>query len=620
MNYLRKELYDLIKSDDYIFDWIQASSLDGLWYWDLERMEEEWMNPKFWTTLGYDPAEMPHKAAAWQDIIFPEDLAIATTNLQKHIADPTHPYDQVVRYRHKNGSIVWIRCRGLAIRDQKGKAIRVLGAHTDITPEKRKEQLLTETNRAARIGAWEIDLVNDAIYWSEVTKEIHEVPYSFVPDLATAINFYKEGESRTIISQCIEEVIAKGKAFDVELQLLTAAKKELWVRVIGQAEFYGGVCKRIFGTFQDIEKRKLAEIQLQKERKFLQKLIDSLPVNVYVKNLASRKILVNKQELAFLGAKELAEVLKDDNYYPPDITKITLEEDRSVFATGQPIINKETLTIKNDGTKTWFLISKIPLFNEEGKIDSLLGISYDITKYKEAEEMLRKYSILETKTKEMEQFAYIVSHDLREPLTSLQGYITLLIEEFSAHIPEDAKYILDFSIETINRMDALVHELLSHSRLSQVKELAKLDCYKILQEVLVDLSASILKNEVEFEVGKLPTILAYPVKIKQLFQNLISNAIKFRKKNVAPVIFITSKKVDKGWQFQVKDNGIGIPEGEKERIFQIFQRLNKEDYEGTGIGLANCKKIVELHNGGIWVTSKLGEGSTFYFTILTEEI
>ena len=140
VNYLEAELYDLIKKDAAIFEFIQSGSLDGMWYWDLENFEQEWLSPKFWETLGYDPSVMQHLASEWQDIIFEEDKALALDNFEKHCADPNYPYDQIVRYKHKNGSTVWIRCRGLAIRDEKGKAVRMLGAHMDITELKRAEK------------------------------------------------------------------------------------------------------------------------------------------------------------------------------------------------------------------------------------------------------------------------------------------------------------------------------------------------------------------------------------------------------------------------------------------------------------------------------------------------
>ncbi len=143
-HYLEQELYQLINSDPALFEFLQHGSLDGLWYWDLESPDHEWMNPAFWQLLGYDPAERKHLAAEWKDLIFPQDLELAQNNFRAHCADPTHPYDQIVRYRHKDGSTVWVRCRGIAFRDKSGKPIRMLGAHNDLTELKRSEQKLKQ--------------------------------------------------------------------------------------------------------------------------------------------------------------------------------------------------------------------------------------------------------------------------------------------------------------------------------------------------------------------------------------------------------------------------------------------------------------------------------------------
>lgn len=139
-NYLKKELYQLIKDETSIFEFIQEGSLDGIWYRDLENTDNEWMSPGFWKTLGYDPADKRHLTSEWQNIIFQDDLRTALDNFNKHCADPNHPYDQIVRYRHFNGSTIWIRCRGIAIRDENGKPIRMLGAHTNVTEIKEKEE------------------------------------------------------------------------------------------------------------------------------------------------------------------------------------------------------------------------------------------------------------------------------------------------------------------------------------------------------------------------------------------------------------------------------------------------------------------------------------------------
>jgi|GEM_PF-6496610 len=147
-NYLKKELYELIKNDESIFEFIQDNCLDGMWYWDLEKTENEWMNPKFWETLGYNHEDMPHSPSAWQNIINQDDLKIATENFNKHLEDESHPYDQIVRYKHRNGSTVWIRCFGKAVRDKNGKAIRMLGVHNDITELKSAIEKVEEANKS----------------------------------------------------------------------------------------------------------------------------------------------------------------------------------------------------------------------------------------------------------------------------------------------------------------------------------------------------------------------------------------------------------------------------------------------------------------------------------------
>ncbi|MBM4365758.1 MAG: response regulator [Deltaproteobacteria bacterium] len=141
-NYLEAELYERIRSEPRLFDWLQDGSLDGVWYWDLEHPENEWLSPSFWRLFGIDPATKEHKASEWQDLINPDDLRVAIENFQRHCADPSHPYDQLVRYRHADGSTVWVRCRGLAIRDEAGRPVRMLGAHNDVTALKRGEAAL----------------------------------------------------------------------------------------------------------------------------------------------------------------------------------------------------------------------------------------------------------------------------------------------------------------------------------------------------------------------------------------------------------------------------------------------------------------------------------------------
>ena len=132
-HYLEQELYDLTASTKEVLNFIESCSLDGMWYWDLENPDHEWMSSRFWTTFGFEPTNKKHLASEWQDLIFQEDLETATENFERHCADPSYPYDQIVRYRHRDGSTVWVRCRGMVIRNDDGDPVRMLGAHTDIS-------------------------------------------------------------------------------------------------------------------------------------------------------------------------------------------------------------------------------------------------------------------------------------------------------------------------------------------------------------------------------------------------------------------------------------------------------------------------------------------------------
>lgn len=219
------------------------------------------------------------------------------------------------------------------------------------------------------------------------------------------------------------------------------------------------------------------------------------------------------------------------------------------------------------------------------------------------------------KNKELEQFTYIASHDLLEPLLTVKGFANLLNEGYTEKFDEEGKQSLNYIKEATDRMSLLVKGLLDYGRIGRYPELKEIDCNKMLEEVKIDLANVIKNSNATLEIEKLPILNGFEVELRLLFQNLISNAIKFREPDKAPLIKISAKK-ENGWTFAIKDNGIGIEDKYKKRIFSIFQRLHSDSkYKGTGIGLAHCNKIIELHKGKIWLTSKLNEGSTFYFNV-----
>ncbi|MDQ3109296.1 MAG: ATP-binding protein [Bacteroidota bacterium] len=233
---------------------------------------------------------------------------------------------------------------------------------------------------------------------------------------------------------------------------------------------------------------------------------------------------------------------------------------------------------------------------------------------KEQKALIISLDKVKYKNNELEQFAYIASHDLQEPLRSLSGLITLLKKKLEQD--QGNQEIMNHIQVSSDRMRMLVTGLLEYARIGMEKTMAITDCNKIVAEVKEDLRTLIHESNAAVKVGALPVFNAYASEMKQLFQNLVTNAIKFRKSGIDPEIEIGATISAEETVFFVKDNGIGIDAQFREKIFVIFQRLHtRSEYEGTGIGLAYCRKIVELHNGKIWVESKEGEGAVFYFSM-----
>jgi signal transduction histidine kinase len=277
-------------------------------------------------------------------------------------------------------------------------------------------------------------------------------------------------------------------------------------------------------------------------------------------------------------------------------------------------------------TTVFYLIKVLPV---AFTLRSSADLEAEVEQRKKAEEKFRnllellekkvqqRTAELERKNKDLEQFAYVASHDLQEPLQTTSGFVQLLRKQYHGRLDESADQYIDYVVQASGRMRILIKDLLDYSRIGRENECRQVDCNVIVQEVLADLNKVIVENEVSIKLSQLPVLHnAYPTELKSLFQNLVSNSIKFRKRDRSPVLFIDAVQSNGYWQFSVKDNGIGIEDQYLEKIFVIFQRLhNRSMYDGSGIGLAHCKKIAELHGGKIWVHSEPGVGSTFFFTV-----
>ncbi len=358
--------------------------------------------------------------------------------------------------------------------------------------------------------------------------------------------------------------------------------------------------------------------QKRSEGKF-QSLLESAPDAMVITNKAGQIVLVNAQTEKLFGynRNELightVEILIPQQYkgIHPEHRKHYMNEPR-VREMGAGL---ELFALHKDGHEFPVEISLSPLQLDDGIFVS--AAIRDTTNQKKAARELKEYaSRLEFSNRELEQFAYVASHDLQEPLRNITNFVSMLEESFNETLSDDVKYFLKVITSSTTRMKALISDLLGFSRIGRNRIIQEVDCTQVLNEVLTDMSVLIKENNALVTGKNLPVVRYNPRELKQLFQNLISNSIKFRKKELDPVIEINCMENESEWEFAFSDNGIGIDQEYLSKIFLIFQRLHSEkEYPGTGIGLATCKKIVESNEGRIWVNSQPDEGTTFYFTI-----
>ncbi len=369
---------------------------------------------------------------------------------------------------------------------------------------------------------------------------------------------------------------------------------------------------------REVAERKRAEEALRQNQRFLETVIQNAPACIKLVAEDGSLLQMNQAGLSILEADSLEQVQGKSItacvsfQYQPSFMNLVKE----VFQGKTGTLEFEAASLK--GKPLWLNTHAVPLYDNAGNITALLGITVDITERKRAEkerEML--IGELARSNKELEQFAYVASHDLREPLRMVAGFVSLLEKKYKGRLDEKADKYIRFAVDGSLRMQKLIDGLLAYSRVfTQGGEFRRVNLEQVFNEAAANLLAAIQESKAHIVRDDLPKVMGDETQLLQLLQNLIGNAVKFRKPDVPPQVHISAQKEENEWVFEVRDNGIGIEKEHFDAVLQIFKRLHtREEFAGTGIGLAVCKKIVERHDGRIWVESVPGEGTSFFFTM-----
>ena len=433
-------------------------------------------------------------------------------------------------------------------------------------------------------------------------------------------------EDKQLIAKGIMPYIRKGfagEASEIPIVLYDPSEinlpgKPRWVKgYIFPVKNKKGEIIQIVLMHVDVTELTLKENALRESRQQLQAIMDNSPTAIYMKDLQGRYMLVNRKTEKIFGIDK-QEVIgkKDEDVFPSETAEIVRTNDKNVLESGVPIELEEIIPLK-DGFHT-YISTKYPLMDASGKPYAICGISTDITERKKAEGSLRRYSEeLSAANKELEAFSYSVSHDLKNPLNTISGFVQILSEDYWESIDGNGRDYLKRIAQGTDKMRSIINNLLNFSRIEKQKiRREEIDLSEMTRRIISDLHYSQPKKRVHVIIQKGIKANADSQMLNIVLTNLLNNAWKYTSKKENPQIEVgTMKEGDKTVYF-VSDNGAGFDMKLADRLFVPFQRLHAEkEYTGTGIGLAIVERVIKKHGGRVWAESEVGKGATFYFTL-----
>jgi len=569
-------------------------------------------------------------------------------------------------------SVIWIIVLRREVKRRTRSLKEEISRHKNTLEQLRKQKLLlNEMEKISKVGGWEYDVQTGTINWTEGMYNIYGLRRGeYDPsDYKKNTDFYYP-EYKNQIIQAFTDTLKTGKPYELQAKLVSADNEEKWVRLRGLPEIENGRLVRVYGNLLDVTEMKLINDEIKERGERISLLLNSTAEGIYGIDLEGRCTFCNTSALELLGFDDKNQVIgknmhelvhhtrADGSDYPEQECRIF-----QAFKAGKGTHADDEVMWKSDGTSFRAEYFSYPI-RQDGEIIGCVVTFWDITQRKNDEEELRNlkdslekqveertvelqdkveklnksqkamlYMVedlnsitaelqeerrkLELSNKELEAFAYSVSHDLRAPLRAINGFSGFLMEDYADKLDEEGKRLLSVIRKNADKMDALIADILNLSRISRAEmTLEEVSMYTLAKSKYDEIATEEEKQAFEFNISKLPPAVGDENLLGQLWQNLIGNALKYSSKS-------ENKRIEIGYRenrdkviYYIKDEGAGFNPKYKDKLFGVFQRLHKDnEFEGTGVGLAVVQRIVHRHGGEIWAESEVNKGAAFYFSI-----
>ena len=599
----------------------------GTFEWDVETGKTV-LNERWAQMLGFMHEELlDTTVSTLNELTHPEDLSRSAVHLERHFNGETPGYECEIRLRHKQGHWIWVLSRGkLFSRSEDGRPQWMAGTHQDISIRKQAEtalrasqKLLDRTGQIGGVGGWELDIATQTVQWTDQTCRIHDREPGHQPTLVEAIGYYTP-EARPIMERAVQDSLASGKPFDLELPFTTATGRSIWVRAVGEAEFVDGKPVRLVGAFQDITERKHAQARLKQASDRLHGSIDALDDAYALFDADDNMVLCNQR---YRDLYPLMGELMQPGARFEDIVRAGAERGQYADAIGrvEEFVAERLATHRQaSSTVTRRLGDGRTLrIGERRMADGhIVGYHVDITDFVRATEAAQEAS------RSKSQFLANMSHEIRTPMNAILGMLALL-RKTNLTVRQT-----DYAVKTegaARSLLGLLNDILDFSKVEAGKMTLDPQPFRfdqLLRDLAVILSANVGNKNIEvlFDVDpQLPRhLIGDAMRLMQVLINLSGNAIKFTERGEVVVSLALTSRTKSAVvvNISVRDSGIGIAPENQARIFSGFTQAEASTtrrFGGTGLGLAISKRLVAMMGGELRLESSVGQGSRFYFDV-----